>query len=135
MSTVTKVTTKFGDVYIDKLIGVVDEKIRIYDSRREYLGYIESEYVYDAAYENNTTPEKVLESFIQELEASSSIENLVDLLIGDECELITSCCAVVAKHIFGYDEIPSKQERKILRQVLSNDFVNLIGDWYIVVKE
>lgn len=135
MSAVTKVATKFGDVYIDKLIGIVDEKIRIYDSRREYLGYIESEYIYGTADENNTTPEKVLESFVQELEASSSIENLVDLLIGDECEFITSCCAVVAKHIFGYDEIPSKQERRILRNVLNNEFVNIIGDWYIVVKE
>ena len=96
---------------------------------------MEAESLYDKAFEAGVTPEEVLESIIQDAERCSTIEELVDLLIYDEHELITSSPAVVAKHLFGYDEIPAKIERKILRSVLQNEFVNVIGNYYIVIKE
>lgn len=135
MSAIREVNTQFGKIYIDTLVNVSDEKIRIYDSRREYLGYMEVEPLYDIAAETNETPEESLDALIQEIEHCSTIEELMDLLIFDEYELITSSCAMVAKHLFGYDEIPAKCERKILRSVLQNEFVNMIGDYYIIIKE
>ncbi len=136
MSAIREVNTQFGKIYIDTLVNVSDEKVRIYDSRREYLGYMEVESLYDSAFSMNTTPEEVLESFIKKIESfGNSIEDLVEALISDEYELITSSPAMVAKHLFGYDEIPAKCERKVLRSVLQNEFVNVIGDYYIVIKE
>ena len=135
MSAIREINTQFGKIYIDTLVNVSDEKVRIYDSRREYLGYMEVESLYDKAFEENITPEEVLETIIQDAEHCSTIEELADLLIYDEYELITSSQAMVAKHLFGYDEIPAKCERKVLRSVLQNEFVNMIGDYYIVIKE
>ena len=135
MSAIREVTPKFGKIYIDTLVNISDEKVRIYDSRREYMSYMEAESLYDKAFEAGVTPEEVLGSIIQDAEHCSTIEELIELLVYDEYELITSSPAIVAKHLFGYDEIPAKIERKILRSVLQNEFVNMIGDYYIVIKE
>lgn len=135
MSIIREVNTQFGKIYIDTLTNVSDEKVRFYDSRREYLGYMEVEPLYDSALAMHTTPEEVLESIIQDAERCSTIEELADLLLPDDYVFITSSCAKVAEYLNGYDAIPKKQERKVLRSVLQNEFVNMIGDYYIVIKE
>ena len=130
--TLTRIETNFGAVYMDTLMSAQDNKLRIYDSRKEYLGYVETESLYDTAYESRTPVERLYDTYVQEVQSCKTVEDLVEMLIPDEHELITTSPINVAKHLFG---IPLKDERKAMHDIMHNEWVNIIGDHFIVIKE
>lgn len=126
------VETKFGTIYIETLIGEREEedRIKIYDSLKRYMNYIETEWIEDRAKVFGNTMEEELASYIGEMPECLAIKELV-LYLGVEYELVTKDLEEAASYMrsFCIDEYHSEDE------LLTNEWVNKIGDYYIVVSE
>lgn len=131
-----KINTKFGKLYIDELTddrhaGRDESKIKLYDSYEQYMDYFETETFYELAETNGRTPEEELETYIEFLENCKTIESLAENAVPDGYELITQSWKEVAEHL----GIAHKDEARMFQEVINNEWVNIIGDYYIVVYE
>lgn len=129
-----EINTKFGRLYIDELTDTErdESKIKIYDSYKQYMDYLELETLYEMAEVNGNTPEKELNDYIKCLEDCDIIESLVEYAITIEYELITQNWKEVAEHLgIAY----KRDEARMFQEVVKNEWVNIIGDHYIVVFE
>ena len=126
------IATKFGNLYIEELNGKreEDERIKIYDSLKRYMDYIDVEWIEDRAEVFGDTIEEELASYIGEMLECATINELVSYL-GVEYELITKDLEEAASYMrpFCIDEYHSEDE------LLTNEWINKIGDYYIVVTE
>ena len=131
-----KINTKFGPLYIDELTDNRhterdESKIKLYDSYEQYMDYFETETFYELAEMNGNTPEEELDSYIKCLENCETIEMLVEFAITVGYELITQSW----KEVAAYLGISLKDEARALQEVDNNEWVNQIGDYFIVVSE
>lgn len=131
-----KINTKFGPLYIDELTddrhtGRDEGKIKLYDSYEQYMDYFETETFYEIAEANGNTPEEELDNYIKCLENYDTIESLVENAITSGYEIITQSWKEVAAHL----GIALKDEARALQEVDNNEWVNQIGDYFIVVSE
>lgn len=106
------VQTKFGEISIETLIHPrsEEERIKIYDSDDKYLDYIPLETLIDSACEMETTIEEEYATRLKAFREEDDFKTLVSLLTTD-CEAATC--------------IP----------VDGNDYVNRIGNHYILMRE
>lgn len=132
-----EINTKFGKLYIDELTddrhtGRDEGKIKLYDSYERYMDYFETETFYNLAEANERTPEEELEAYIQFLENCETIGELLENTITEGYELVTENWKVVAEHLgVAY----KRDEMRVFQEVVNNEWVNIIGDHYIVVFE
>lgn len=128
-----EINTKFGKLYIDEFTDIErdESKIKIYDSYKQYMDYLELETLYEMAEVNGNTPEKELNDYIKCLDDCNTIESLVEYTITVGYELVTQNWKNVAAHL----GIALKDEAKAFQDVINNEWVNIIGDYYIVVFE
>lgn len=131
-----EINTKFGKLYIDALAddrhtGRDESKIKLYDSREQYMDYFETETFYELAEMNDNTPEEELNNYIKCLESYDTIESLVENTATSGYEFFTQSWKEVATYL----GIALKDEARALQDVVNNEWVNQIGDYYIVVSE
>ena len=131
-----QINTKFGPIFIeantDKNVPVFDSndgKVRILDSEKRYMDYFETETLYEMARVNGHTTKEELVLYIKRIENSDTIENLVEKFT--DYELITTDWEEVASFMrnFCIDEYATPES------LLSNEWINKIGNYYIVISE
>ena len=106
------VQTKFGLISVETLIypRSEEDRIKIYDSDDKYLDYFSVEGLYNSACEMETTLEEEYAARLRSFREEDNFETLVSLLTTD-CEKIMST--------------PGDD----------NEYVNRIGNLYILMKE
>lgn len=121
-----KIETKFGDLFIEELNNVEEKgRIKIYDSEKRYLDYRSFETLEDFARINKTSLEEEYQIFIERLESDITIENLISNFIDNRYDLITK----------DWKKTASLLEENSEEELLNNEWVNKIGDYWIVVSE
>lgn len=131
-----EINTKFGKLYIDEFTddrhtGRDESKIKLYDSYEQYMDYVETETFYELAETNGRTPEEELDIYVKFLENCDTIEKLATNAVLDGYEFITQSWREVAAYL----GISLKDEARALQEVDNNEWVNQIGDYFIIVSE
>jgi len=126
-----EVKTPVGTIYIENFFfREEDERIKIYDSNRKYLDYISLDTIMDWSENHPCSCVTILEEYIKYLEKCSTVEKLFEGL-GIKCVEYSVEWKVVA------DKLVEDSEYQInsVMELLDNDFVNQIGDYYIYISE
>lgn len=126
-----EINTPIGILYIeDFFFREEDEKIKIYDSDKKYLDYISIDTIMDWSEKYHCSCVTILEEYIKYLEKCSTVEKLFEGL-GVKCIEYSVEWKVVA------DKLVEDSEHQInsVIELLDNDFVNQIGDYYIYISE
>lgn len=127
MQELQTIKTKYGTIYIEK-IGFQEEKerIKIYDSQQGYMDYFSLETIEDTAEINDISPEEYISDIIHKIKYLNNVEELLDYLC-----IAWECMSDNWKDIANYlsPESPEKTEKDLLK----NEWVNVIGDYYILV--
>ena len=116
------VKTKFGTISIETLIYPRSEenRIKIYDSDDKYLDYFLVETLYDSACEKETTIEEEYATRLKAFREADTFEDLVLLLTTDYIKTTDN---------------PFELERELNTTVSDNEYINRIGNHYILMKE
>lgn len=123
---VFKIKTPVGCLYIQSEASD-DNKIRIYDSQQKDMGYIEGDTMTEAAELESTTVTEEILKFAYRLSTASDINQLVYMLFGAalyDWGLITKDWHEAAEEV----QVPTK------KALLQDEWVNVVGDYYIVVS-
>lgn len=102
-----EIKTKFGSIYVERLVGNREEedRIKIFDSDNNYIDYVPIETLIRCATEKGITIEEEYATMLNSLREAESIYDLM--------KLITE--GLVA--------------------IYTNDYVNHIGNYYVTIKE
>ena len=123
-----KIESKAGIMFVEK-VGEQEEseRIKVYDSNGRYLDYFSVESIAEAANTDNITLEEEYEKYISRLSKCETAEEVVNIL-GTNTEIIET------------DE--TKFVKKLADFVIDDDYdidnnecVNVIGEYYILIKE
>ena len=127
MQELQTIKTNYGTFYIEK-IGFQEEKerIKIYDSKQRYIDYFDMEDVEDVAEIHCMSPEEYMADTIHKMKNLKSVEELMEYLC-----VSWECMSDDWKDIANYlsPENPEKTEKDLWE----NEWINVIGDYYIVV--
>lgn len=135
-----QIDTKCGTLYIEEWEfdrhkpwqREEEDRIKIFDSNERYLDYLSAELVEENAEYEHITPQELLDQHANKLASASTIEDLLDMLDVEYDFITTSIEALIIYFEEAHDcdsEPPTKEE------ILNNEWVNKIGDYYIVVSE
>ena len=97
------------------------DRVKIYDSDENYLDYLPLE-------EDDTPIEEQYNNYVEMLESFKTIEELMDWLVCD-CEFIGKKSEAI-KYVLTEWNLPDEET-----DPLDNEWVNRIGDTYIIVSE
>ena len=100
------------------------DRIKIYDSNKNYLDYLPL----DQNDVNDTPIEEQYNNYIEMLESFKTIEEMMDWLVCD-CEFIGKKSEAI-KYVLTEWNLPDEET-----DPLDNEWVNRIGDTYIIVSE
>ena len=100
------------------------DRIKIYDSDKNYLDYLPLDQI-DV---NDTPIEEQYNNYIEVLESFKTIEEMLDWLVCD-CEFIGKKSEAI-KYVLTEWNLPDEET-----DPLDNEWVNKIGDTYIIVSE
>ena len=100
------------------------DRVKIYDSDENYLDYLPLDQI-DV---NDTPIEEQYNNYIEMLESFKTIEEMMDWLVCD-CEFIGKKSEAI-KYVLTEWNLPDEET-----DPLDNEWVNRIGDIYIVVSE
>lgn len=100
------------------------DRIKIYDSNKNYLDYLPLDQI-DV---NDTPIEEQYNNYIEMLENFKTIEEMLDWLVCD-CEFIGKKSEAI-KYVLTEWNLPDEET-----DPLDNEWVNRIGDTYIIVSE
>ena len=129
-----EIKTKFGSIYIEQLGEQRDkERLDIYDSNKKYMTYIDGTVFEEVAKNSETTTESVYHDWCESFNKYQSIEELVDIL-GLETDIDTTDWKEAAEFFFNPNENPEYEEHSE-QELLENEWVNKIGNYYIVISE
>ena len=98
-----------------------EDRVKIYDSDENYLDYLPIE-------EDDTPIEEQYNNYVEMLESFKTIEELMDWLVCD-CEFIGKKSEAI-KYVLTEWNLPDEET-----DPLDNEWVNRIGDTYIIVSE
>ncbi len=144
-----KIDTKFGTIYIEDLeydrhnpAGREEEdRIKIFDSLERYLDYWMIDTLMDFAEGENKTIEEEYQEVIRNYENADSLDVLcpdIRYKTNDVEKMAVFMQVDYDLDIDGRDIVAmmfDKNSNKLEELVLANDFVNKIGDWYILIEE
>ena len=100
------------------------DRIKIYDSNKNYLDYLPLDQI-DV---DDTPIEEQYNNYIEMLESFKTIEEMMDWLVCD-CEFIGKKSEAI-KYVLTEWNLPDEET-----DPLDNEWVNRIGDTYIIVSE
>lgn len=98
-----------------------EDRVKIYDSDENYLDYLPLE-------EDDTPIEEQYNNYIEMLESFKTIEEMMDWLVCD-CEFIGKKSEAI-KYVLTEWNLPDEET-----DPLDNEWINRIGDTYIIVSE
>ena len=126
------IETKFGTIYIEGLNSKREEedRIKVFDSEKKYIEYFSIEFLEDYCRVENHALEEEYQLRIKNLKECDTIESLVGSILLD-WDLITVNWFEAADRL-GID-YPIKQ--MVLDELKGNEYVNKIGEYYIVLAE
>lgn len=120
-----KITTKFGDVYIEEFGDHNREKgrIKLFDSECRYLNYLSEDMMKIISDEENMSLMEHYEKVIKEIGQCEKIEDFLDY---SGCQWIIAVNNIdVFREMSGIDD----------KNLLDNEWVNKIGEWWIKIAE
>lgn len=122
-----EIKTKFGILYVENFDDSREEseRIKVFDSLERYFDYIDVESLYNRADAYQHTVHEELTSIFEEWKKCNSINELMRS-VGVKYELITENWEEAALCV---DEHTSEEE------LLGNEWINKIGNYYIVISE
>ena len=116
-----------GTFYIEELENREEQdRVKLYDSDEKYLDYLPLE-SYDI---DDPTFEEQYDGYVEMLESFETIEELLDWLVCDYEFFSTKDATIQYLHEELNWDLPSKDYNP-----LDNEWVNRIGDIYIVISE
>ena len=126
-----QINTKFGTLYIEEWEfdhhkpwqREEEDRVKIFDSNERYLDYFSADSIEENAGYDNITPQELLDKYASELAMIETIEEFLDEL-GIEYDLITKDRVEVVNYFVDDDS-----------DIEENEWVNKIGDYYIVVSD
>ncbi|MDD5980144.1 MAG: hypothetical protein PUC23_03430 [bacterium] len=124
------IETKFGIIYIEELYDREEvDRVKIFDSELKYMDYYGIEMLENNALEMNHTLEEEYQILIKCFKECFSITELVGIIMGTDNFKITVNWLEVANCL----EIDYYSEKEmILEEISGNEYVNKIGDYYII---
>ena len=120
-----KIKTNFGDIYIEEFGDRSREKgrIKLFDSERRYLNYLSEDVMKIVADEENMSLMEYYEKVTMEIGQCEKIEDFLDY---------SGCQWVIAvNNTDVFREVSEIDDENLL----DNEWVNKIGDWYIKIAE
>lgn len=130
-----QINTKFGTIYIEEWEfdhhkpwqREEKDKVKIFDSNERYLDYFSADSIEENAEYDNITPQELLDKYASDFANIETIEEFLDEL-GIEYDLITKDRVEVVNYLLDFNVDDD-------RDIEENEWVNKIGDYYIVVSE
>lgn len=114
-----------GNFYIEELENREEQgRVKLYDSDENYIDYLPLER-YD---DTDPTEEEQYDGYVKMLESFKNVPDLMDWLVCD-CDFIGSESEAI-KYILTEWNLPDDK-----RDPLDNEWVNRIGDVYIIISE
>jgi hypothetical protein len=127
MQELQTIKTKYGTFYIEKIgYQEEDERIKIYDSKQRYMDYFNIEHVEDVAEINCISPEEYMADIIHKIKYLNNIEELLDYL-----GIAWECMSTDWKDVANYLSLENPEKTE--KDLLENEWVNVIGDYYVAV--
>lgn len=133
------IETKFGTIYIEEWVfdchddadlREEDDRVKIFDTNINYLDYLSAELVEENAEYEHITPQELLDNHASKLANAETIEDLLDML-DVEFEFVGTKDETIA---YLHNELNWDLPREDYNP-LDNEWINKIGDYYIVVSE
>ena len=133
-----QINTKFGTIYIEEWEfdrhkpwqREEEDRVKIFDSNGRYLDYLSAELVEENAEYEHITPQGLLDKHASKLANAKTIEDLLDMLDVDYEFVGTKDETIAYLHNELNWDLPSEDYNP-----LDNEWVNKIGDYYIVISE
>ena len=130
------IKTKFGTIYIEEWEfdhhkpwqREEEDRVKIFDSNENYLDYFSAELLEENAEDEGITPQELLDNHASMLINAKTIEDLLDMLDLDY-EFVGTKDETIA---YLHDELNWDLPREDYNP-LDNEWINKIGDYYIVV--
>lgn len=121
-----KINNKYlGNFYIEELENREEQdRVKLFDSDENYLDYLPLER-YD---DTDPTLEEQYDEYVKVLEGFKTVPELMDWLVCD-CDFIGNKSEAI-KHVLTEWNLPDEE-----CDPLDNEWVNRIGDVYIVISE
>lgn len=120
------VNMPFGTIYVQSSIDE-DEKVRIFDSRKEYFDYLEGITFIDIAKTDNISVETAIRNFANSL---SELKTIIELL--DAIPTVYVYVADNLEEALNYAKIEEYANSE--EELFNNEFVNVIGKHYIFMS-
>ena len=126
-----EIKTPVGTIYIENFFFREEEdRVKLYDSDKRYLDYFTTESIFETAKVKNCSHIVLIEEYIKNMEKKSTIAELLDYisLSWDEYSVDWEVIA---------DSLVERTEHQInsVGELLENEWVNKIGDYYILITE
>lgn len=130
--TLYQIKTQFGFIYVEPLVGTREEedRVKIFDSNTNYIDYIPIDTLLSSAAEQKITVEEEYVKRLKAFREAGAIEDLMDL--------ISQNWVTIKDNPFELEElldIKYTDEKRVLHEILNNDYVNKIGQHYILMEE
>ena len=133
-----QINTKFGTLYIEEwefdchkpLQREEEDRVKIFDSNKNCIDYESAELVEENAEYEHITPQELLDKHASKLANAKTIEDLLDMLDIDYEFVGTKDETIAYLHNELNWDLPSEDYNP-----LDNEWVNKIGDYYIVVSD
>lgn len=130
--TLYQIKTQFGFIYVEPLVGTREEedRVKIFDSNTNYIDYIPVDTLLSSAAEQKITVEEEYVKRLKAFREAGAIEDLMNLISQD--------WVTIKDNPFELEElldIKYVDEKRALHEILNNDYVNQIGQHYILMEE
>jgi hypothetical protein len=130
--TLHQIKTKFGFIYIEPLVGTREEedRVKIFDSDTNYIDYIPVETLLTSAAEQSITVEEEYSIRLRAFREAEAIEDLMNLISQNWISIVTNPFDLEDRLDIKYVD-----EKRALHEILNNDYVNKVGQHYILMEE
>lgn len=130
--TLHQIKTKFGFIYIEPLVGTREEedRVKIFDSDTNYIDYIPVETLLTSAAEQSITVEEEYSIRLRAFREAEAIEDLMNLISQNWISIVTNPFDLEERLDIKYVD-----EKRALHEILNNDYVNKVGQHYILMEE
>lgn len=130
--TLHQIKTNLGFIYVEPLVGTREEedRVKIFDSDTNYIDYIPVETLLMSAAEQNITVEEEYSTRLKAFREAETIKDLMDLISQNWISIVDNPFELEDKLDIKYTD-----EKRALHEILNNDYVNKVGQHYILMEE
>ena len=128
-----EIKTKFGSIYIEELCSKrkEEDRIKIFDSNKNYMDYFDVEHLQNCANEMGHSLKYEYNTRIRNFIKAETIKDLTLLVYSYEDFKIVTNWKEGAKLL----EIDLSDNVKAEKEFFDNEYVNQIGDYYVILSD